>query len=254
MKRRYTIWISRIRREYVGLEANANRNKWNFDPTSSPGVGQQCNRSLYSFPDRPEINKAYFPFFFFSFWGGVRLSPLGTSATNWPIVPAPDDRWWWMWSGQWNENWQQKPNYSEKTCPIATSSTTNPTWSDLGSKPVRRSGKPATNHLSYVTATYFPIELTSNKPAANVMHLMTYLNNQTMKLSLAQAVLCWIGAYVVMEPNFGWVKFVLLRIINMLRIIIIILFLIINYLNIHFPVIMLVVYTFFLLISSWLSR
>jgi hypothetical protein len=34
--------------------------------------------------------------FFFSFslvsWGGVRLSPLGTSATIWPIVPAPDDR------------------------------------------------------------------------------------------------------------------------------------------------------------------
>jgi hypothetical protein len=25
-------------------------------------------------------------------WGGVRLSALGTSATNWPIVPAPDDR------------------------------------------------------------------------------------------------------------------------------------------------------------------
>jgi hypothetical protein len=24
--------------------------------------------------------------------GGVRLSPLGMSATNWPIVPAPDDR------------------------------------------------------------------------------------------------------------------------------------------------------------------
>jgi hypothetical protein len=25
-------------------------------------------------------------------WSGVRLSPLGTSATNWPTVPAPDDR------------------------------------------------------------------------------------------------------------------------------------------------------------------
>jgi hypothetical protein len=25
-------------------------------------------------------------------WGGVRLSPLGTSATIWPTVPAPDDR------------------------------------------------------------------------------------------------------------------------------------------------------------------
>jgi hypothetical protein len=24
-------------------------------------------------------------------WGGVRLSPLGTSATNWTIMPAPDD-------------------------------------------------------------------------------------------------------------------------------------------------------------------
>jgi hypothetical protein len=25
-------------------------------------------------------------------WSGVRLSPLGTSATNWPIVPTPDVR------------------------------------------------------------------------------------------------------------------------------------------------------------------
>jgi hypothetical protein len=25
-------------------------------------------------------------------WGGVRMNPLGTSATNWLIVPAPDDR------------------------------------------------------------------------------------------------------------------------------------------------------------------
>jgi hypothetical protein len=31
-------------------------------------------------------------FFFLVCWGGVRLSPLGTSATNWPIVPARDDR------------------------------------------------------------------------------------------------------------------------------------------------------------------
>jgi hypothetical protein len=25
-------------------------------------------------------------------WGGVRLSPFGTSAINWPIVPALDDK------------------------------------------------------------------------------------------------------------------------------------------------------------------
>jgi hypothetical protein len=31
-------------------------------------------------------------FIFLVSWGGVRLSPLGTSVNIWPIVPAPDDR------------------------------------------------------------------------------------------------------------------------------------------------------------------
>jgi hypothetical protein len=84
----------------------------------------------------------------------VRLSPLGTLATNWSIVPAPDDRWWWwwLWSSRWNENWQGKPKHSEKTCPSATLFATNPTWPDLGSNPGRLGGKPATNRLSYGTA------------------------------------------------------------------------------------------------------
>jgi hypothetical protein len=61
-------------------------------------------------------------------WGGVRLSPLGMPAANWPTVPAMDDRW--VWSISWNENWQGKPKYSEETCPSATLSTTYPdlTW------------------------------------------------------------------------------------------------------------------------------
>jgi hypothetical protein len=43
-------------------------------------------------------------FFFFWFLGvGLRLSPLGTSVTNWPIVPAPGNRWW-VWSSRWHEN------------------------------------------------------------------------------------------------------------------------------------------------------
>jgi hypothetical protein len=46
----------------------------------------------------------------------------------WPIVPAPRDRWWWLWINWWIEDWQGKPKYSEKTCPNATLSTTNPTW------------------------------------------------------------------------------------------------------------------------------
>jgi hypothetical protein len=72
-------------------------------------------------------------------------------------VPAPDDRWWSVWSSRWNENWEGKPKYSEKTYPSATLSTTNPTWSDLG----RRGGKPATNCLSYGTA--FENAVTTNE-------------------------------------------------------------------------------------------
>jgi hypothetical protein len=54
--------------------------------------------------------------FYLVSWCGVRLSPLGTAATNWPIVPAPDDRWVWIiWR---NDNWQGKPKYSEKTAPV----------------------------------------------------------------------------------------------------------------------------------------
>jgi hypothetical protein len=88
--------------------------------------------------------------FFIYFSHGVRLSPLGTAATVWSIVPAPCDRW--LWRNRWNANWEGKPKYSEKTCPSATLSITNPTWPDPGSNSGRRVGKPATNRLSYYTA------------------------------------------------------------------------------------------------------
>jgi hypothetical protein len=49
-------------------------------------------------PKRPEKYFSYsriiseeFFFLVLVSWGGVRLSPLGMSATNWPIAPAPDD-------------------------------------------------------------------------------------------------------------------------------------------------------------------
>jgi hypothetical protein len=79
-----------------------------------------------------------------------KLGPLGTAAIYCPIVPAPGDWGWWII--RWNEDWQEKPKYAEKTCPGATLSTTNPTWPDPGSNPGRRSGKPATNRLSYGAA------------------------------------------------------------------------------------------------------
>jgi hypothetical protein len=90
--------------------------------------------------------------FFFSFSGWGETESTCYVGQCWPIVRAPDDRWWWLWSSRWNEDWQGRPKYSERTCPSATLSTTNPTGPDLGSNPGRRGGKPASNRLSYGTA------------------------------------------------------------------------------------------------------
>jgi hypothetical protein len=48
-------------------------------------------------------------FFFSVSWGGVRLSPLGRSATNWPIVPSPDDECGTMRIGKGNRSTRRKP-------------------------------------------------------------------------------------------------------------------------------------------------
>jgi hypothetical protein len=97
----------------------------------------------------------------------VRLSPLGTSTTNWPIARAPDNRWWRVWSSRWNKIWQGKPKYSEETCTSATLSTTNPTWPDMESNPGRRGGKPATNRLSYGKA--LPLILKELPPSTSIL-------------------------------------------------------------------------------------
>jgi hypothetical protein len=93
-------------------------------------------------------------------WGGVRMSPHDRPATNRPILPAPDAIWS-VWSSQWNNNWQGKPNYSEETCPSSTLSTTNSRWPDLGLIPGERGGKSTTNRLGY--------------GAADIVHLLRLL-------------------------------------------------------------------------------
>jgi hypothetical protein len=80
---------------------------------------------------------------------GVGWSPYWVhSARRLLNVPAPgDDReFGGMKIGRGNLSTRRK------TCPSATLSTTNPTWPDPGSNPGHRSGKPATNRLSYGAA------------------------------------------------------------------------------------------------------
>jgi hypothetical protein len=49
-----------------------------------------------------------------------------------------------MTENWWNDDWQGKPKYSEKTCPSVTLSTTNPTC--------YARAEAMTNRLSYGTA------------------------------------------------------------------------------------------------------
>jgi hypothetical protein len=79
--------------------------------------------------------------------GGVQFGPLGTAATNRPIVPAPGD----YDDGEIGEIiGRGKQSTRRKTCPNAALSTTNPTCCP-DANPGRRGGKPATNRLSYGT-------------------------------------------------------------------------------------------------------
>jgi hypothetical protein len=76
---------------------------------------------------------------------GVQLGPLGTAATDWPIVPAP---------GDYDDGEFGGIKIGRGNRPSATLSTTNPTWQDPGSDPGRRGEKPATNRLSYGAALF----------------------------------------------------------------------------------------------------
>jgi hypothetical protein len=57
-------------------------------------------------------------------WGGWTES---TQHVGYWMTYCTCPRWFWWWRIWCNEDSQAKPKYSEKTCPITTLSTTNPT-------------------------------------------------------------------------------------------------------------------------------
>jgi hypothetical protein len=75
--------------------------------------------------------------------GGVQVGALGTSATEWPIVPAPGDyddgEIGGMKIGRGNRSTQRNP------APV-------PHLTRPGLNPGLRGGKPATNRLNYGAA------------------------------------------------------------------------------------------------------
>jgi hypothetical protein len=89
----------------------------------------------------------------------------------------------------------------KKTCPRVTLSTTNFTWPDLGSNPFRRGGKPATNSLSYGTASA-PWLL-----SRNLLHFWTMLYQVVglCGIETESCVSCWIVIAQWMIRNGGWI-------------------------------------------------
>jgi hypothetical protein len=72
-----------------------------------------------------------------------KLGPLGTSATHWPIVPAPGD----CENGEFG-------GMNGRGNPDVTLSTTYPSCPDPRLIPGRRGGKPASNRFSYGAAKW----------------------------------------------------------------------------------------------------
>jgi hypothetical protein len=110
-----------------------------------------CWNPDWGIPPPPSIQRSIVNFFLIRVVGGGDQGGSTQHDGHWmAYCTCPGWLWWWrIW---WNEDLQGKPKYSEKTCPSATLSTTNPTWRDPGSNPGRRGGKPATNRLSYGAA------------------------------------------------------------------------------------------------------
>jgi hypothetical protein len=67
-----------------------------------------------------------------------------------PVFPCNEALVEWNWQGKNRSTWG-------KTCPSATLSNTNTTWTDPGSNPCLRGERPATNRLSHSTAIYMRV-------------------------------------------------------------------------------------------------
>jgi hypothetical protein len=109
---------------------------------------------------------------------GVQLGPLGTAATNRPIVPAPGDydggEIGGMMIGRGNRSTRRKPA-SVPLCPPQTP------HAAPGANPSRRGGKPETNRLSYGTAFSSP---------GKVKHFLLFMSSRPALWSTQIPIQC----------------------------------------------------------------
>jgi hypothetical protein len=108
---------------------------------------------------RLSSERRQFKRFFFNSHSGV-WSPDWVHSARRPLLTycTCPGLLWGLWRTLMDWRLAGEPKYSEKNCPSAILSTTNPTWPDPGANPGRRAGKPATNCLSYGAAWIYALD------------------------------------------------------------------------------------------------
>jgi hypothetical protein len=81
------------------------------------------------------------------------------------------------------------------TCPTSASSTTNPTWSDMGSNPGQCGGKPETNSLNYGTVYVFLIKVHSLVYHFTVVLVFTVKQKCSKKKFKVLLKICFLNVY-----------------------------------------------------------
>jgi hypothetical protein len=137
--------------------------------------------------ERHPITGHYITCFFYLFFSWGEAESTWYCGNCLAYCTASNDKW--LRSNRWNANLQGKLKYSEKTCSSATLSTTNPIWSNQGSKTGRRYGTPATNCLSYGTAY-------------NMGYSQNSLNEQVTYIAFSKLASSKTGGATSWRPNF----------------------------------------------------
>jgi hypothetical protein len=110
------------------------------------------------------------------------------TSTGWDCVselrpPSHLPRWYEYGAPRWNDIDRGNPKNLEKTCPSATLSITNPTWTEPGANPGLRGKTPATNRLSHGTANMYLVFCVSVSRPASLLASNTAVCFMTRYLS-----------------------------------------------------------------------
>jgi hypothetical protein len=144
-----------------------------------PGIFEQMRRSMKRHVGlciEPHGGHFLYVLFHLQFFFNSNSATGSTRHVGHQFAYCTSPGWLWGWRIWWNDDWQEKPKYSEKTFHSASD---------------RRGGKPAINRLSYGTAYSFSYN--SQKKcfrACNVMVFVLILVRELVTKNLSVPFIC----------------------------------------------------------------